>query len=717
MPWIVIATAAAACSVFILMLVNLYLYHCYRERFLRIWAVAWGIYAFRYICLIAWTLQPGDLFLQAANYLFIIASASVLFGGMEPFLGRPPKIRLYLCAGLVSLWTVIAVYSGMPFLYIVTPVFATVSATYIFIGSRLIKVATNTQLAQRLVGWLFVIWGVHQADFPLLRPIPWFAPWGFLLGSILATCIAIGMILIYYEKTLQALQEKESLHRNLIEASHDWIWEVDAGGVYTYSSPLVQDLLGYTPQEIIGKTPFDLMPAEEASRIREIFTDIFSQRLPFRRLENINQHKNGSRVVLETNGAPFFDAKQNYLGYRGMAQDITEIKLNEEKRLKLEAQLQQAQKIEAIGQLAGGVAHDFNNMLSVILGHAEMAMDEIDNEHPLFADLREIKNAAQRSAGVTRQLLSFARKQTITPQILDLNETVESTLKMLRRLIGEDVDLIWKPGNTLWPIKIDPSQVDQILANLCVNARDAISGGGTIVVETENRGLDKEFCRNWPYIVPGDYVMLAVSDTGCGMNEETLAHLFEPFFTTKETGRGTGLGLATVYGIVKQNQSYINVETKPGQGSVFTIFMPRYASSHEQAGTKDRHHIEEDRRHETILLVEDEKTIMEMTMSMLQRMGYSVIAASTPSEAINAVQAFGNDIHLLITDMIMPEMNGKELAERLAGVQPAMKFLFMSGYTADIISKQSILDEQVNFLQKPFTKNDLAVRVRAALGH
>ncbi|TKB25664.1 response regulator [Desulfopila sp. IMCC35006] len=382
--------------------------------------------------------------------------------------------------------------------------------------------------------------------------------------------------------------------------------------------------------------------------------------------------------------------------------------------LNLQTSLKQAEKMEAVGQLAGGVAHDFNNMLGVILGHTEMGMEQIDTSHPLFADLKEIQKAAIRSADITRQLLAFARKQTVAPKSLDLNQAIERMLKMLQRLIGEGINLVWLPGPGLWPVKIDPSQIDQIMANLCINARDAIAGVGKMTVETGNDTLDEEYCRTHPGFIAGEFVRISVRDNGCGMNEETLAHIFEPFFTTKDLGKGTGLGLATVYGAVKQNKGFINAESEKGQGTTFTIYLPRHVDSAGDAppGKGAESGVG---GHETILLVEDEKTILQMTKTMLQLLGYTVIAAATPREALHLADAFASEIHLLLTDIVMPEMNGRDLAKKLSSLHPQLKCLYMSGYTSDIIAQQGILDKGIQFIQKPFSKNDLATKVRIVL--
>ena len=390
-----------------------------------------------------------------------------------------------------------------------------------------------------------------------------------------------------------------------------------------------------------------------------------------------------------------------------IAADITDLK-------KMESQLIQAQKMEAVGRLAGGVAHDFNNMLSVILGKTEMALEDIDPNQTLYADLEEIRTAAQRSADVTRQLLAFARKQTIAPKVVNLNSTIESILKMLRRLIGENIDLIWLPNEEIWPVRIDPSQLAQILANLSVNARDAIADVGKLIIETGKTTFDEAYCADHSGFVPGDFVQLTVSDNGCGISQETLQNVFEPFYTTKDVGKGTGLGLATVYGIVKQNDGFINAYSEPDQGTIFRIYLPRYLAETEILEKKTSDTINPDGA-ETILLVEDEPSILRMTRMMLERMGYKVLAAGTPGEAIALAREYAGQIHLFMTDVVMPEMNGRDLAGNLLALYPDLKRLFMSGYTANLIAHHGLLDEGVNFIQKPFSREQLGKKVREAL--
>jgi two-component system cell cycle sensor histidine kinase/response regulator CckA len=511
----------------------------------------------------------------------------------------------------------------------------------------------------------------------------------------------------------EALRDGEKRHRKIVEASSDAFLLRNSEGIVIYANPAALELLRANhPENLIGKQYLDLVHPDDralsAARVKKSMD------------ENLVSPAREHRILALDGQVVHVESIGGLVKHRGETQmfgvfrDISERKQAEQEREKLQAQLNQAQKMESVGRLAGGVAHDFNNMLGVILGHAEMALNRMDPAQPLVADLQEIRKAAQRSADLTRQLLAFARKQTIAPKMLDLNETVESMLKMLRRLIGENIDLSWLPGNNLWPVKVDPSQIDQILANLCVNARDAIAGVGKVTIETKDSTFDETTCAAHAGFVPGEYVRLTVSDNGCGMDTETRAHIFEPFFTTKGVGEGTGLGLSTVYGIVKQNNGYIDVDSEPGQGTIFKIYLPRHAGQ-----------VVEDRKAasaeipkgsgETVLLVEDEPAILNIAKRMLELLGYSVLAAHRPAEAIRLAEAHVGEIHLLMTDVVMPEMNGRDLAKTLLSPYPRLTALFMSGYTADVIAHRGVLDEGVCFIQKPFSIKDLAAKIRQAL--
>ncbi len=387
----------------------------------------------------------------------------------------------------------------------------------------------------------------------------------------------------------------------------------------------------------------------------------------------------------------------------------------EQERASLEAQLAQVQKMESVGRLAGGVAHDFNNALGVILGYAEMSLRQLPPDSPLHAPLTAIQAAARHSADLTSQLLAFARKQTIAPKVIDLNRTVTDMLDMLRHMVGEAIDLQWFPKHGLWPVKADPAQIGQVLANLAANARDAIAEVGKITIETDNVRIDQAYCVAHADFAPGEYVMLAFSDDGCGMDAATLANIFEPFFTTKPQGQGTGLGLAMVYGIVRQNQGFVNVYSEPGKGTTFRIYLPRHAAAAEASATVGSPADVPRGQGETILLVEDNGAIRTLAAEMLATLGYRTLAAATPGEAIGLANSEAKAIDLLITDVVMPEMNGRRLAALLLASRPGMRCLYMSGYTANVIAHQGVLDEGIHFIQKPFAMADLARAVRAAL--
>ncbi len=387
--------------------------------------------------------------------------------------------------------------------------------------------------------------------------------------------------------------------------------------------------------------------------------------------------------------------------------DITE-------RERLQSQLNQSKKLEAVGILAGGVAHDFNNILSVIMGYTEMTLSDMDEKNPFRPNMERILDAARRSGNLTRQLLTFARKQALAPTVFDVNESVEATLKMVRRIIGENIELAWRPISERCLVKMDPTQFDQVLINLCVNARDAISDVGHICIETEKIFYDEAYCTAHPDFSPGPYIILRVSDDGSGIDHETLTHIFEPFYTTKGVGQGTGMGLATVYGIVTQSEGVIQAFSEPGQGTMFRISIPE--SSTEETNDMGNEEVFIPRSQgETLLVVEDDPSLLDLARKILEQLGYTVITSGTPHEAIRIMEEADIPIDLFITDVIMPEMNGKELADRLQILRPGIAHLFMSGYTSNLITPKGVSDDGVNFIQKPFSLKDMAHKVRAVL--
>jgi PAS domain S-box-containing protein len=613
----------------------------------------------------------------------------------------------------------------------------------------------------------------------------------------------------------------------LVENIPDWVWEVDAQGLYTYASPAVRNILGYTPEEVVGRKPYDFMPAEEARRVGAIFAELAAKHRAFVAVENVNRHSDGHLVVLETSGNPIFGNTGEFLGYRGIDRDISARKQAEESQARLatavaqaaetivitdikgtilyanpafakvtgytceealgknprmlrsgkhstefyrqlwatltagqvwsghlinkrkdgtlieeeatispvfdaagaivnyvavkrdvtrevalEAQTRQAAKMEAVGQLAGGVAHDFNNQLQVILGCTEVILGNLPPDHAFRDDLQEIRKAARHSADLTRQLLAFSRKQMIAPVVLDVSAAISGSLKMLSRLIGENIRLNFTLAQDTGAVFMDPSQWDQILANLAVNARDAIAGTGNIFIEAAPRTLAEADCRDkTDFVTPGDYVVLTFRDDGPGMTPEIQGHIFEPFFTTKGVGKGTGMGLATVYGIIKQNHGAISVQSAPGQGATFSIYLPRATAAAVAATEKMAERIPTGT--ETILLVEDETSVLSLIQRTLARQGYNILPAATPAEALRVCRSHPAPIDMLLTDVIMPEMGGRDLAERIQKLRPGIRVIFMSGYTTDIMEQQGHLPAGLHVMQKPFTGAVLAQRIRA----
>ncbi|GAB4311064.1 MAG: hypothetical protein Kow0059_00900 [Candidatus Sumerlaeia bacterium] len=533
-----------------------------------------------------------------------------------------------------------------------------------------------------------------------------FYPLGFLL---------ISMVFLEVERRRrheQDLRARKMHYRALFENNHAVMLLIDpTDGRLLDANPAACAFYGY-PRERIQRMHLSdikaLPPAEIQSTMTRALEDEQHQFSFQHRLAD------GSLRDVEVVHGPVQLGGRNLL--YAIVHDVTARKKAEADRERLQAQLIQAQKMEAVGLLAGGVAHDFNNMLQGILGYSDMALQEAPAGSSLHDYLTEIQKAGRRAADLTHQLLAFARRQPIAPRQMNLNESVAQLLRMLERLMGEDIDLVWKPAEDLWPVNADPTQIDQILTNLCANARDAISSVGKVTIETANVVFDEHYCADHPGFVPGEFVMLAVSDDGRGMDEETLNRVFEPFFTTKKLGQGTGLGLATVYGIVKQNQGFINVYSEPNKGTTVKVYLPRFAGAAAQVQpVQDRDAPVPAGRGETILMVEDDAAILQLGRRMLEKWGYRVLSASSPQEALDLVAAYSGDIHLLITDVVMPGMNGRELADRLQVMRPAMRCLFMSGWTSNVIVHRGVLNGGVQFLQKPFSSKELAAKVREAL--
>ena len=544
----------------------------------------------------------------------------------------------------------------------------------------------------------------------------------FYLGLGGAIILLAGVcVLVFYlnkmkDRFEKASRESEENYRFVVSTMQEILMVVDTDGNLLFVNPKAARSLTdckSEPSAIVGRNICEFVGDEKGQQL------IATYRQAVTSGERVTQE---IQLHLERGERWFFNILQPITYGRGKIPAILSISLNITDRKKAEEegeilrqQLNHAQKLESVGRLTGGVAHDFNNILSVITGYTEMALDQVDPSLPLHADLEKIFDAAKRSADIVRQLLAFSRQQSISPKVLDLNTTVEGMLKMLRRLIGEDVNLVWKPAAGLPPVVMDPSQVDQILANLCVNSRDAISDTGTITIETHSVIIDRNFCLAHPGFSEGRFILLSVSDTGCGIDKEVIEKIFDPFFTTKGIGHGTGLGLSTVYGIIHQNNGFIDLTSEPGRGTSFKIYLPQSVSEELWKAPSEQVQIESSRG-ENLLMVEDDPALLKMGRSMLEKLGYTIFTAETPDKALEMVQSQSlPQIDLLLTDVIMPEMNGKELAEKLTALHPALNVVYMSGYTANVIANHGALDEGIHFIQKPFSKSELALILRKAL--
>lgn len=519
-------------------------------------------------------------------------------------------------------------------------------------------------------------------------------------------------------KIQNALVESEERLRMSLFAANQGLFDMNVQTGEAIINDQYATMLGYDPDTFVETNDLWIqrIHPQDSERVVKTYNDYVEGKIDDYRVEYRERSSDGKwKWILSMGKIVEFTEDNKPLRMLGTHTDIDELKKLEEEKDKLQTQLYQSQKMESVGRLAGGVAHDFNNLLGVILGHSELAMMKLDAQDPLMDNLQEIQKAGEKSTELTKQLLAFARKQTVAPKVLDLNDTIESMLKMIRRLIGEDIELSWIPKPNLWKILLDPTQIDQILANLCVNARDAISDGGKISIETDICIADESFAVTHPGVNTGEYVKLIIQDNGCGMDKETQSKIFEPFFTTKEIGKGSGLGLATVYGIIKQNNGYISVYSEPGEGTTFQVYLPRFVDSesveNEKITTKEIR-----KGKESILLVEDDLNLLELEKAMLESFGYNVIAVSTPAGALDLISQNALKVDLLITDVIMPGMNGRELVNKISEKFPELKCLYISGYTADVISQHGVLEEGVKFLQKPFSMHQFAEKIRESLG-
>lgn len=536
-----------------------------------------------------------------------------------------------------------------------------------------------------------------------------------LLAGQLAAAISNALTLeanesLIAERTaaLETLSQREERFRSLIENTSDCVSIIDIRGVIQYASPSHLRVLGYAPESLIQRRLIDLVHPDDIPRLESGIADMIANGTDSIALDLRKQHQSGSWRSMVS----LFKNLLHDPGISGLVLSCRDVS----DQTALEAQLRQSQKMDAVGQLAGGVAHDFNNLLTVIKGNVQLLREDIDPAAPAQVEIEEIRKAADRAAGLTRQLLAFSRKQMLHPRAVSLNDVIHEIAPMLRRLIGEDVDIRTELDPGAEPVLADPGQLNQILVNLAVNSRDAMPNGGTLTITTTALSIDAMYTDHRPGIeIPhGSYVRLLVHDNGTGMAEDVCARAFEPFFTTKESGKGTGLGLAMVYGIVKQSNGFVWLESSPGRGSQFEIVLP-CAASGDHACPASRPEVEQLRGSETILLVEDEEPLRALALRVLQRHGYRVLQAHNGNDALRIASEFDGPIDLVVTDVVMPGMGGRDLAERLAKLRPRSRLIYMSGYTDDEIIRRGLLNPTLALLAKPFSPNELVQTVRRVL--
>jgi two-component system cell cycle sensor histidine kinase/response regulator CckA len=511
-----------------------------------------------------------------------------------------------------------------------------------------------------------------------------------------------------------ALKESEEKYRTILENIEDGYFEVDIAGNFTFFNDSLCRMLGYSREEMMGMNDRQYTDQENAKNLYQAFNKVYRTGEAIKGFVWEVIAKDGTKLFGEVSVSLIKDSKGHPTGFRGIARDITERKRAEEEKATLQEKLRQSQKMEAIGGLAGGIAHDFNNLLTVISGNCQLSLLELKEGDSLRENVEEIKAAADRATSLTRQLLAFSRRQVLNLKVLDLNAIIRDLEKMLRRVIGEDIELVTCFADDLGMVKMDPGWIEQVIMNLAVNARDAMPGGGKLIIKTANADLDDSCVRTHAMVKPGPYVKLCVNDTGTGMAPEVKERLFEPFFTTKEKGKGTGLGLSTVYGIVKQSGGEIWVYSEPGLGTTFNIYLPRVDESVDDTKMKVTRE-EIPRGGETILLVEDEEDVRRLAVRILQRQGYMVLEASCGKEALALCKEHQGPIDLILTDVVMPEMSGRQLADQLTLLHPDVKVVYMSGYTDNAIIHHGVLEEGVNYIQKPFTVDGLMKKIREIL--
>lgn len=831
MSWMVLAVIATLVDTFVLAAVYLYIYLQYRERFMAVWTLAWAVYVVRLSLELSLFLVGESPLLLLANQISTIASGFLLLWGTYIFREKAfPKIWIY-CSYIIATWAVVSVFSGLSFWAITLPTFFLLGAIYIWSGIVFLRFRSLNKTERYITGWAFIIWGAHKLNYPFVRPIEWLAPWGYLLAALLEITVAIGILLIYFQKVRKDLTESNEQARGMFQNNHAVMLLIDPEtGAIIDANPAACSFYGFRREELLSCniTDINMLPRSQviiemqkarmesrkhfyfrhrlaSGEVRdvEVFSgpvriagrvllysiihDITSRRKVEERLhtamtqlsaliENmrdgilfedrnrkialVNQAFCGmfgisaqaeaiigadsrgavlqaaslfadpaafvQRIeeiitrevevtdeqiqladgrLFERDYAPIY-SHGAYLGHLWQYRDVTA-------RKTLQDQLRHAQKMEAIGTLAGGVAHDFNNIITAVVGYGTLLKMAVEGNERAVGYVDQILSASERAAVLTKGLLAFSRKQRVTLRPANIGEIIQRAMNLLRRLITEDIELVTDIRTDGMNVMADSVQIEQVLMNLITNARDAMPSGGRLTINAGRTVIDSEFRRAHGFGKAGDYAFISVSDTGIGMDKKTMERVFEPFFTTKVMGKGTGLGLAVVYGIVKQHNGYITCDSRPGGGTTFTIYIPIVNAdvlAHEQPAA-----FRPTSGNETVLVAEDDSGVRALIRTLLEEFGYRVIEAIDGEDAVTKYREHGNGIQLVILDAVMPRKNGKEAFEEIRKSSPGAKVLFISGYAADTLYAKGILDNDLDFILKPISPAELLKKVREVL--
>ncbi len=717
MNWLLPATIASMTGTFLLSLVYLYLYVQDRHRYLAIWCISWSLYFFRFCFLILAFLFGKNKAFDTGYHEFVLVSGLLLVWGVSLFLDRGMSKVWLLCTILLALWIPLAIGEDFSFFSLTFPTFTFLAIIYIWAGIAFLRSQNLQGFGRRLIGWTFIVWGIHKGDYPFFREVAWFAPWGYSFGESLGLTAAIGMLLIYFEKVKaellknqDKLKESERFIHNILETVDEGFIVVDRDMKILSANRAYLNTVGLTLENVVNTHCYELAHASgnpcyrvgEDCSVRHAFETGKPYSVRHTHHDAVRGH-----VYVETKAYPLYDGSGNIVSAIETISDITEKKA-------LEAQLLHAQKMEAVGTLASGIAHDFNNILSAIMGYGSLLQMKMKSDDPLRMHVDHILESSNRAAQLTKGLLAFSRKQVIRMTPVKLHEIVQGVQKLLVRIIGEDVRLEVRLCEQELDISADSGQIEQVLMNLATNARDAMPSGGSLYISTTMIELDEDFIVVHGYGKRGAYALISVTDNGDGIDAGTIKKIFEPFYTTKGVGKGTGLGLAIVYGIVKQHDGYINVYSEPGKGTTFKIYLPLIKKSDVEATAPVKSKSMKGGS-ETILVAEDDNPLRDILSSLLKEFGYRVIEAKDGEEALRKFQENQDAVHLVVLDVVMPGMNGKEVGDAIIKIRPHTKILFQSGYPVDSIQQKGLFNDAEHYLYKPSSPQVFLDKVRKIL--